>query len=235
MEKKSLKQVMKKTVTELVAEQLIGLVLRLKSGEKLPSERELIEQLGVGRSSLREALRSLEIMGLVKTQSGAGTFVTHDRSGLFRRPLEWGVFNGTKSLDDLLEARQVFESAIVELVAARIGDEQLAELEVIMREMETFGPPDFAGFLAADLRFHDLIAKTTGNDVLYDTIGLTRRILGEERTRRFETADDYRESCRYHRNVLEALKRRDPSAAREAMTAHMAYMKAMFSKQESRS
>ncbi|MBN1671962.1 MAG: FadR family transcriptional regulator [Kiritimatiellae bacterium] len=229
-EKQTLKRIKKRTITELVAEQLIHLAMQLKGGEKLPSERELMEQLGVGRSSLREALRSLEIMGLVETRTGEGTFVAGDTSGIFRRPLEWGVFNGQKSLDQLLEARRVFELAIVELVTDRITEEELAVLEAIMQEMENYGPGDFEAFLAADLRFHDLIAKATRNDVLYETIHLTRRIISAERTRSFGKPEDYVESSRYHRNVLEALKARDAAAVREAMAAHMQYMTFMFSK-----
>jgi GntR family transcriptional repressor for pyruvate dehydrogenase complex len=222
--------VKKKTITEMVAEQLVQFVLQCEAGDRLPSERELMGDLGVGRSSLREALRALEIMGLVETRTGEGTFVSGDSNSFFQRPLEWGIFNGSRSLADLLEARKVFETSIVELASQRITDEQLNELEEVMQEMEAFRPPDFEGFLTADLRFHDIIARSTGNGVLCETVKLTRRIIREERTRSFSTTRQYRESCRYHRKILDALKERHTEAARKAMAAHMAYMEHMFSK-----
>jgi len=226
--KPTLKRIRRKTIADQVAEQLTQLAAGMQPGEKLPSERALMAELGVGRSSLREALRSLEIMGLLETRTGEGTFVATDKEALFRKPLEWGVFNGGKSLDHLLEARTVFEQAIVGLVNARITDSELAELEKVVAQMEQTGPPDFETFLAADLRFHDLIARATRNDVLYETIHLTRRIIGEERARRLDALADYRKAARHHRAVLEALKRRDKAATRTAMSEHMDYMSEFF-------
>ena len=215
----------------MVAEQLIRLVrMDLKTGDKLPSERQLMKQLEVGRSSLREAMRSLEIMGLVETRSGEGTFVNNDKSRIFSKPLEWGVFDGEKSTKDLLEARTVFEVAIVALTAGRITDKELDAIEQTVKKMEQTRPPDLESFLATDLRFHELLVRAAKNDVLYETMSLTYRILDKERTSGISTEEQYRKSASFHRNIFEALRKHDGSAAKEAMDAHMKWTRLLLDK-----
>lgn len=215
----------------MVAKQLIRMVRTvLKTGDKLPSERELMKQLAVGRSSLREAMRSLEIMGLVETRSGEGTFVTNDKSRIFRKPLEWGVFDSEQSTKDLLEARSVFEVAIIALAAERIDDQELESIEQTVKKMEQTRPPDLETFLAADLRFHELLVRAAKNDVLYETMSLTYRILDKERTSDISTDEQYRKSASLHRDIFEALKKHDAAGAKEAMDAHMKWTKLLLTK-----
>jgi len=219
-----LQAVRKRTITDLVAEQLIGFIRNeLKDGEKLPPERKLMEQLGVGRSSLREALRSLEFMGLIETRTGEGTFAVHNRSMIFQKPIEWGLFESDKSNEDILEARIVFETALIELTAVRITEAELEELEQLVEKMEQIRPPNIDEFLTLDFTFHDIIARASKNEVLHDTVMLTRRIIEQERADSIKTNYEYKKSAAYHKAILAALKTRSPDRARQAMSDHMAW------------
>ena len=227
---KILKPLKKQTLTEMVAERLIWLVRnKLNAGEKLPSERKLMKQLGVGRSSLREAMRSLDIMGLVETRTGNGTFVTNEKNRIYRKPLEWGVFNNEKSIKDLLEARAVFEIAFIELASIRITDSELAKMEIAVEQMEQISPPNLGSFLDADLYFHELLVRATKNDVLYETMNLTYRILDEQKAIGvISTKEEYRKSAELHRNIFEALRKGERVAAKKAMVAHLDWTKLIF-------
>jgi GntR family transcriptional repressor for pyruvate dehydrogenase complex len=225
----ALTPVRRESLSDLVARQLVRLVQDdLKEGERLPSERDLMSQLAVGRSSLREALRSLEAMGLVETRIGEGSFVTKDRDGLFQKPLEWGVFRGDKSLKDVMEARALLESAMIELVVPRITADELRRLEEAVVRMERTAPPDLDRFLEADLAFHVLLATATRNDVLRDTVNLIHRIIAEEKAHSIRTAADYRKSARFHRAIFEAIREKRTDAARAEMAAHMGWMKTVL-------
>jgi GntR family transcriptional repressor for pyruvate dehydrogenase complex len=227
-----LRPVKKQTLTEIVAERLVWFVRnKLRPGEKLPSERELMKQLHVGRSSLREAMRSLDIMGLVEVRTGNGTFVTSEQNRFYRKPLEWGVFNNERSIKDLLEARAVFEIAFVELASIRITDDELAEMEIAVERMEQTSPPNLKLFLDSDLHFHELLVGATKNDVLYEAMNLTFRILkAQEAMCIISTKEEYRKSSSLHRNIFEALKKGDRVAARKAMEAHFEWTKLIFEK-----
>jgi GntR family transcriptional repressor for pyruvate dehydrogenase complex len=235
MEREStLTPVKRQTLSDLVAQQLIRLVQNdLKEGDRLPSERDLMSQLGVGRSSLREALRSLAMMGLVETRTGEGTFVTANRSSIFQKPLEWGIFHGDKSLKDVMEARALLEVAMLELAVDRVTDSELDRMEEAVTKMEKTEPPDLEDFLEADLEFHVLLAEATRNDVLHDTVNLIHRIIAEEKSHSINTIEDYRKSARYHRKILESVREKDISAAKREMAEHMAWMNTVLHTQDS--
>lgn len=214
----------------MVAEQLIHLVQeRMEHGDKLPSERELMEQLDVGRSSIREALRALEIMGLIETRTGGGTFVTKANGLLFKKPLEWGVFSTEKSVMDLVEARTLFEIAIIETAAKRIKNDELEQLEAIVEQMEKILPPNRELLLNMDLQFHMKIVQSIDNDVVSETIKLIIHTLERERTMSVKLMEDFKKIAGYHRKILDALKTKDPSQAKAAMIEHMQFTESLFS------
>jgi GntR family transcriptional repressor for pyruvate dehydrogenase complex len=224
-----LQPVKKKTLTDMVAEQLIGLIQKdMKDGEKLPSERDLMELLEVGRSSIREALRALEMIGLVETRTGDGTFVTKDTKLLFRKPMEWGIFDNEKSIMDLIEARKIFETALVDTVVDRITDEELGMMEAAVIQMEKIQPPNQELFLHADLRFHEIFVRATRNEVLIETMNLSMRTLEKERTFSIAKSTNYKKIADYHREVFEFLKARNKEKTRDAMMAHMSNTERLF-------
>ncbi|MBN1838251.1 MAG: FadR family transcriptional regulator [Spirochaetales bacterium] len=216
-------------LNDVIVKRLVTLIQRdLKPGDKLPSEKLLLEQLNIGRSSLREALRAVEALGLIEVRAGAGSYVTEIEGFLGRKPVELGLFRHHHSISDMIEAREIIEIAIVDLVVRNITEQQLEEMEEVVQRMETATPPDLEQHLSCDVRFHELLNKATGNTVLYELVSLVYNIVKEVRKEYFSSLDDFTLSCRYHRNILEALKRRDLMRARKAMQEHMDWVRRVF-------
>lgn len=224
-----LRPVKKSTLTDMVAQQLIELIKQdMKSGDRLPSEKELMKLLKVGRSSVREALRALEMIGLIETRVGDGSFVVKDSKMIFRKPMEWGVFDNKKSITDLIEARSIFEIAIIDLVVERITDKELEAMEKVVEQMEKTSPPHQEFLLQADYRFHEIFVQATRNDVLIEMMSLSMRTLEKERSFTISKLKSYTEIAKYHREVYEKLKNRDKIGTREAMIAHMKNTEMLF-------
>lgn len=187
-----------------------------KPGDRLPTERELAVQFGVSRPSLREAMIALEIMGLIEAKQGLGITVSPPKH---RSPpitdSEIGAF-------ELIEARRLFEGEVAALAAPLVSDEQLSELENLIKDM---GDSDQGKAEKADRDFHMLIAQSTGNGAMVSSIEnlwdwrytspLARNILA--RAANLGMNDRIRE----HTEILDALKTRSPVAARQSMHDHM--------------
>jgi GntR family transcriptional repressor for pyruvate dehydrogenase complex len=190
-----------------------------KLGDRLPTERELAEQYGVSRPTLREAMIALEMLGMIEARHGLGIYVT----GCVRPPASTGAEVDIEiGAFELIEARRLFEGEAAALAAATITDEQIAQLEALMQRMareEEIRGED------ADREFHMVIARASGNGAIIATIEnlwlwrdrspLARNILSRARGMGLEPR------IVEHRRVFEALKARDPAAARQAMRDHL--------------
>jgi len=201
---------------------------RLAPGDRLTPERELAAQLGVGRSSVREAIRVLEVLGVVRTATGSGPaagamIVTTPRGGLAAFLRLQVAANGFP-IADVVRTRVVLESDVVERLASDPGAD-LAEVRGILDAMDTGGLARDE-FLALDARFHQALAEASGNAVIaammaglrssiesYTQVGAAR--LGEWP----ETAARLRAE---HREIVEAVRGGDGVAARAAVRAHIA-------------
>ena len=213
------------SVSDEIVAQITDLIARevLKPGDRLPAERELCKRFGVGRSSLREALRSLAMMGILDGRVGEGTFVC-DNSKYLEKALQWGFALDGKRLHDLSETRMMLESQNAYLAAER---ETATDLEAIAAALEGMegALEDWGRFLESDLQFHLLIAQATHNSILYSLLETTRNYLQEWikgslsepslAGRRAEL------SLREHRQILVGLQQRDAASARRAMAAHI--------------
>jgi GntR family transcriptional regulator, transcriptional repressor for pyruvate dehydrogenase complex len=225
-----LKPVKRTSLIDTIIGQLMKYVQNdLNPGDKLMSERELMENLGVGRSSLREAIRALEVMGIVETRAGEGTFVAGDTSLRFQKPLEWGVFGAKKTVSDVFEARRTIEIAIMPLIAEKITSKQIEEIQDILAGMEEKKEEqELQAFLDLDYLFHKKLAEYTRNDILKEVVKLTYRIMEEERKSSLKTPEDYEEALGLHRVVADALSNRDGEKAAAAMRQHMDYTKKLL-------
>lgn len=215
------------SVSGEIIEQIIDLISRevLVSGERLPAERELCKMFGVGRTSLREALRSLTVMGILDGQVGKGTYVCSNRNYL-EKTLRWGLLLDQKTVEDLIETRIMLECETAFLAARRALPGSLDKIERALEEMRlSRNSPE--EFLEADLEFHLLIARATGNSLLDSLVRLTRSYLHEwikgslaEPTvrQRLERASL---SCDQHGEILQALRSGEPERARETMRRHI--------------
>ena len=216
-----LKPVESRRLYQQIADQIRELIDRggFEAGTRLPPERDLAQQLGVSRPSLREALIALDVEGRVEVRSGSGVFVSVQPEPAPRRTAALG-----ESPSQLMEARSVIEGEVVVLACARITDERLARLRKLLKGMEADiqrrrTRVDF------DREFHLTLAEVTGNAVL------TRLVaeLFDERhspisakiSSRFENTSTWKAALKEHEAILAAVEARDPIAAQVAMRAHL--------------
>lgn len=189
------------------------------AGQLLPGERDLAKQLGVSRSSVREALIALEINGWVEIRTGHGVYVSRKLPDQEAVPNDEGV-----GVADLMEAREAIEGEIAALAARKATDAQLADLARLVAEMEGT-VSDRTAFHDHDRRFHELIGAMTGNPVFVEITDLLWKKRRSPHYSKFE--EQYsgntiaRSMCADHRAILDALKGRNARAARAAMQAHI--------------
>ncbi len=188
-----------------------------RPGARLPGERELAERFGVSRVTIREAGIALETQGLITIRNGSGIYVRQDL------PADPASFPDMSAFE-LTTARLVVESEAAAIAAINLSDDELAELEAIVQGMaatEEAGAPDAE---ALDQRFHMTIARATGNAAIEHLIAQLWRMRSElPRVREVYASVCGRNAetrTHEHRAIFEALKRRDPAAARSAMREH---------------
>jgi DNA-binding FadR family transcriptional regulator len=210
-----------KRLYETVAEALASRILNaeFEIGARLPSERELAELFGVSRPTVREAMIALEVDGLVEVMTGSGVYVRalRRRGGKAAR-VDIGPF-------ELLEARALVEAEAAALAATQIDEETLRELEALVREMEAENARDVVMSEDADRRFHLAIAAATNNSAMLHVVTeLWDARQRSPQTQRFlekVRAEGIKPRIDEHAAILEALRTRDPKAARQAMRSHL--------------
>lgn len=201
----------------------------LKPGDKLPSERELVKRLSVSRPSIREALRSLEAMGLVQVQPGLGTFITeHNIDGLTNRWHRWLV-DHKEEVVQLLEVRQALEPSAAAIATERITDEELDALDknlLMMEESAKQGNTEMA--VQIDIQFHDLLSEATQNSFLVELCDSINHALIESRYAYFQDPERILTSWQQHSRIVDAIRQRDTEAVREALLSHVLHSKQLI-------
>ncbi|MFV5992700.1 FadR/GntR family transcriptional regulator [Streptomyces sp. NPDC056231] len=195
---------------------------RLGAECRLPPEGELCEELGVSRSSLREAVRMLAALGVVESRHGSGTFVSQlrpaDMIGSLSLTIELLPLDGVL---ELFEARRVLEAHVAAQAAARITPEELKALIATMEALEATDDPEKGSEL--NHRFHSEIARIAGNPAIESLLAvLSARSRAYQVYLLPEGPAMKRESDAGHRAIADALTNRDPTAAAAAATAHIA-------------
>lgn len=208
-------------VYEEVARQLERIILKkLHPGDKLPSERELAESLGVSRSSIRDAIRSLELMGLVEPRQGAGTVVREISADVLMNPLTNVLRHKLELVGEFLDFRKMLEPPLAARAASHASDDELQEMEEILRRQEAkLRAGDLA--IEEDSEFHYSIAMASGNSVVLKVLDVIMDLLRDTRERSLQLEGRPQKSLAGHRRILTAIKRRDAEAARAAMMRHI--------------
>lgn len=221
-------RVLRASLSDHIIEQITDLLARgvLKPGDRIPSEKQLCLRFGVGRTSVREALRSLAVMGVLEAHMGDGTFVTEDASRFMERSFQWGLMLNPRLVENLVETRLMLESHTAFLAAAKSTAEDLEQVRESILQMEG-SIADPAQYLEHDLQFHLTIAKATQNSILQSLLSTTRGYLQAwiRETLAQSTGDAAGKRARLsiaeHKRILRALKNRDADGARQAMAAHI--------------
>ncbi|MEJ2039465.1 MAG: FadR/GntR family transcriptional regulator [Desulfosarcinaceae bacterium] len=217
--------VKKSSTPQMVAEQILARIASgdLPTGARLPAQRDLAEQLGVGRSSVREAINALMVMGRLEVRQGSGTYVRSRMSAGEGNLQGLAAAFGMVGIMDLMEAREMLECHCARLAAERADAAGIRQLKRQMQQVEaTFA--DYGIFLQADLKFHEMLAAATDNPVLVE---LTRVVLDKltRQHRRLKTdrlTADYRQaSIRSARNIVRAIEAGDGEEAARWMRVHL--------------
>jgi GntR family transcriptional repressor for pyruvate dehydrogenase complex len=191
-------------------------------GERLPSERELAEYLGVGRNSVREALKILEAVGLVEARIGEGTFITAQVGASFGRTVGFSLALWGGAIMELLDARQAIEIEAARMAAERATEDDLQQLRYEVAHMEE--AEAFQAYFISDMNFHRLVGKTTHNEVVShivtNLIDLLEEVLREAHTDQIMTNAEGQGT---HRAVYEAIAHRDAAGAADRMRQHLKF------------
>ena len=211
----------RRKVYELVADRLIDDISarRLTPGDPIPSERVLSETFGVGRSSIREALRMIESRGLIKSV-GHGAFVVADYGNPLNASLALIVAMGDGDLRELFEVRKILEVETAGLAAERRSEEDLARMRVAIEAMEAgLGSRD--RYISGDLEFHQAVVAATGNRIALDVMHAIRDVMRRALMSIYRIPGSPERSNDQHRRVLEAIAAGIPEEARRRMREHL--------------
>ena len=208
---------------EQIVQQIEESVLngKLKPGDQLPAERELAQQLGVSRTAVREAVKTLREKGLVEAYSGRGTFITDGTSQAARQSFDLMVKIGQQEgSPHLAELRLILEPGIAALAAARAEEDDRAAMREAVSVMDR-AQRDPEAYIEADLDFHLALAEAAANPLILSLIDSIVGLLREQRIRIFNVEGGPQRGQIHHKRILDAMERRDPEMARNAMRAHL--------------
>ena len=190
-------------------------------GDRLPAERDLAERLGVGRNSIREALRELQSLGLVESRRGAGTVVRAADPATLMAPFQAVISLSQAAVDDVMEFRLAFEPEVAALAAIHAEEEDIIDLSTALRRFN-WAVESSAHPLDADIAFHEVVARCTKNPLVIAVQHALAQLFAELRTRLSDASyepDD--RAPRGHQALFGAIVAGDPDAARDVMRRHL--------------
>jgi GntR family transcriptional regulator, transcriptional repressor for pyruvate dehydrogenase complex len=216
-----IQQAPRKKLAETVAQQILEAVRDLPGGTRLPPERELTKQMGVGRSTVREALNGLAMMGVVEIRHGQGVFVAS-------RPSI--VDDAERSLppkaitDELLEARRIVEVELARLAAQRRTEEDLAAMQALLDTHRADLKAGRGPIMQAS-QFHLLVIDAAKNQILADVVRPFFRLMLERGPQLYETTEGYAQwEIEQHQRICDAIRSGDGEEARRRMLEHVTSM-----------
>ena len=216
------KPLKRESVAEMVARRVLEMVTSgvLKAGEQLPPERELALTLGVSRPSVREAIRGLSILGVVRTRQGGGAYISNLDADALLGPIQFFLSLEDVNVRELYDARSLIESDVARRAAENISQQCLDDIAEILDHQKGLLSDPIA-FRSSDFEFHKVIWKGSNNAFL-KRIGESLNVMGLEfRRRASENSDILAQSYRDHLLLFEAIKARDADGAAKAAERHM--------------
>lgn len=217
---------------EQVAEQIQRLVSDgvLKPGDRLPPERVLAAQFGVGRSSLRDAIRTLEVMGVVESRHGAGTVIRELDAETLVVPLAKALLRKRAMVAELLEVRRMIEPALAARAAKNATRDEIARMEEIL-ERQRLKIRRGDSVIEEDSEFHAALVHAARNSVVLRVLDVLMDLLRGTRARSLQSPGRPAKSYAGHVRILQAIKRRDSAAAEAAVHRHLQEIQNIVMKQ----
>ena len=230
------KQIKNNKVYEQIIEQISELIYEgeLKKGDRLPSERQLKKDLGVSRASIREAFSALEMIGLIESRPGEGTFIRNSFDEDIFNPLSLVLLLNDNVAEELLELRRVLEIDCVKLAAQRATEEQIAEMGSYIDDLLSSSGYEEES-IKADKMFHYTIARASGNTVLLFFMRSISEAMDfhikNTRTKLVSKKTTMSDFARQHQLIFKALKARAPEKAAAEMKHHLDYVEKLINRE----
>lgn len=217
----------RKSLVVEVADELLDRIIagEFAPGAPVPGELDLAERHEVSRMTVREAIKTLTAQNILRVERGRGTFVNpisrwSSLHAVLRATSE-GTDGGNSAVQ-LIELRRMLETGASELAAERITEEELQELGATVDAMrQAHAARDVRRFVEADLAFHDVVLRASGNPFVVVLLEPLSQVLAERRSETSAVPEIQEHAIEMHTAICAALGRRDPEAARTAMDAHM--------------
>lgn len=212
----------KRRVADEIADRIRGMILAgaFPPAQPLPPERDLAERFGVSRGAIRDALRMLEMIGLIETRHGQGTFPQELTVDRLVAPLTAVMAYRPDMRDELMDVRRMFEPAVARAAAVRATEEDFADLERML-DAQRLKLKAGESPIVEDTSFHALLARSTQNRVVVSIMAILNDLLVESRKLALSQKGRPEQSIQGHEAVIAALRRRDPDAAAQAMNKHI--------------
>ena len=226
MDNNHFSQVSRPLLSDAIVQQIVDLISTnaLKPGDRIPPERVLCKTLGVGRTSVREALKPLLTMGILEGRGSAGTFVAQNGRFL-EKTLEWGLKFNPKQVEDIIETRMMLETNAAHWAAIRATPENLSDMRQSVANMQASidNPEAFRDY---DIKFHMQIAEATQNSMLNSLVSMMRQYFRtwiQERlsANPINASELTQISLSQHEAILNKIIKRDSNGARDAMAIHI--------------
>ncbi len=226
-------KIRQKTVVEQVMEQIKELIAsgKYKPGDKLPTEHELAERFGIGRSSIREAIKIFNYLGVLKSRAAKGTFLS-DKANISAEALSWSILLGKDEKEELIETRGAIELwSIIHLTSrSRNGGKLDKEIEEILEKLDNqvelmrlgIKNGDAAILVEADYNFHNIIIKSTGNSLFYSIYKTLKSFMYEEI---IISQNDYSDPAlivQEHQQIIDTIRSGRINQSVETFSAHIA-------------
>lgn len=211
----------KVTIADEVANQVKQMIVNghLKPGNRLPSEHELAEMFSVGRTSVREALKALDALGLLeRTQQGS---YVKESTEFPLRELYLKLIIRKHTIDQLYETRMLLEGIIAQLAAQRATEEDIICMQGYLDQMYT---DDLEQYIQADIHFHVAIAEAANNYVIFEIYQVIWELLTDSQSEIVRLKDLIQYSREQHKAILEAIKKHDSAESRRLMDEHLNYL-----------
>lgn len=222
------------SISKKVIEQIQDMISKgtLQKGDRLPSERQMSETLEISRSSVREAIKELEIMGLIESRPGDGNFVKDNFEDILYEPFSTMFLIKESSPKEILELREIIEKGNVALAASRITDDELSELNEILTISES--SIDENQLVELDVKFHYKIAQGSQNFLLQSILNAISSLIESsiQDTRKNILIEEVHKTniILQHRAIFKALESRNSGEAEAAMKTHLEYVNCQMEK-----
>lgn len=216
-----MKPIEKPDLTKEIIERILTMISEgeVEKGDRLPPERKIADNLNVGRSSVREALKSLKVLGILDVKPGGGTYLKNDGISLINNSIEWGIILNEDWIEDLMDVRHLIEPHLARLASQNRTEADLIILKEAVNKMEKLD--DFNEFAEEDMHFHIALANASQNRIFSNIVETIQVMLRIWIKRSIHAKKDLPIKYEEHREIYEAILKQDADLAQAAMLYHL--------------